>query len=146
MEIRGLFNPTHSLRLFLSHEYAFEITYPNKTVRAAHCKGAWTIVKIRLDKVEDYFEFDDCDEGHRAENEMTYGLIAEFRENRRKKVDYSELSRDSDAALIEKILRIWAGDPNKILAMTVVQPGRNAKVDPTTGDFELSPRPEEFKS
>lgn len=140
MKLEGFFNEAHLVRLFLAKEYAFVLTYGNKRVHIAHTKGSWSIAKMDLDIVLDHFVIHDCQSGFEAKNELTSGLIEKMME-----LDASkESSREADAALIFSILEIWAGNHNKIQAIHVMQPGRNAWVDEHTGMFSFSPRENEF--
>ena len=143
MFIQGLSNPSHVLRCFLANEYAFEIAYPNHSVRVAHGKGTWSMGKVKDGNVVGRIEVLDCFSGCSSDDEMTRGLYEEIQRMRteRKKDAHG---RDEEAYVIEMFLRIWGGKPSGITAVHVVQPGRNAWVGESTGEFSLSPRWEEW--
>lgn len=151
--IQGHYNPSSIVRLFLAHEYAFEIIYDKYTVRIGHTKGNWYIAKIHNDirTVADRVIVYDFGSGIDAENSMTLALFQKMKELRWEKVgskyDIGEgFTRDDDAYWIEQALAIWGGNPSKIREINVVQPGRNAMIDFQTGDFELNAAPNEFKA
>lgn len=143
MILEGLFNPSHVIRLCISREYAFAIQYETSQIRVAHHKGGWYCGKLRNGKIEDHLIMYDEGSGEETENEMLKALIQTTHAQEFRKTSRPD-GRDFDALKLEKVLRIWGGSLDKIKKISVVQPGRNAMVDIESGDFILSPRPEEF--
>lgn len=138
MTVTGLSNPTHLLRLFLSKEYAFDVVYPTHIIRIAHRKGFWCLRK----STGDYLTVGDYSNGSLVDcaNSMTRALFETLiTENLP-----LDATRADEASVIERAMRIWAGNPNTITEFIVVQPGRNASIDQDTGDYVLSAQPSCF--
>lgn len=143
MIVEGLFNPSHIVRTFVSHEYAFEIKYKDHAIRIAHTKGTWSCCKLKDGTVIDYVEINDCRSGVDSDNGMLEALVESIQEQLAAK-NATTNERDWDGKMIEKVLSIWGGKPSSIERISVVQPGRNAWVDNTTGNFFFAPREGEF--
>ncbi len=142
MLIQGLFNPSHVIRELFLCEYAFSIHWSKtKEVRVAHRKGVWYLVKVSKDKVVDYFEIDDTWNFPTKPN----GLLEGFLKSQRELYDDETSSRPVIAHALCELLHFWADDLKNIDIINVVQPGRNASINQSTGMFDLSPRPEDWK-
>ena len=149
MTVEGLFNPSHLIRTFLAHEYAFSIFYPKHEIRIAHGKGTWSCVKIRQGQVIDWVIIQDMGTGNESENEMTKALFDKIQQDNWENIKYrfredQLCDRDGDSLFIENALTVWGGKTSSIEEIVVVQPGRNASVDERTGEYILHPRIGEF--
>lgn len=146
MKIQGFYNPTHVIRCFLENEYAFDIEYPQWTIRIAFAKGSWSMAKVKKGEVVDTIVVHDQFEGYETQDSLTEGLIESLAEQHAQRWNGKPHSRAEDSDFISKLLKFWAGKSDKIVSISVLQPGRNAHVDFATGEFILSPREEDFKA
>lgn len=141
MTVEGLFNPSHVLRSFIAAEYAFCVFYPKHEIRIAHQKGSWYCVKMEKTEIIDTIQIDDSFGSHWAMMDMTEALYDSLKTQHRSLPP----TRENEALVIEKFLKIWGGKTQTVGKIVAVQPGRNAIIDGDTGEFELSPREDEFK-
>jgi len=143
MTITGFANPGAVIRFFIAAEYAFSFTLHDKEIRIAHHKGIWTIIKYGRSTVIDWFTWSDVFSGVDSINELTKNLAGYFNGKGRAQTR-DNVTRETESAWIVATLEIWAGPLSDVQQIYVVQPGRNASLDLQTGEFNLSPRPNEF--
>lgn len=142
MLLQGVFDPTHIIREFFAHEYAFSVQWPTDiSVRIAHRKGVWYLAKLKKEKVADYFAVDD---GWNYPNLLPapQSLIRGFIEAKKEMLTGEE-GRHEVAVVLTDLLNFWGGDLEKIKEINVLQPGRNASVS-ENGTFDLEPREDEW--
>lgn len=144
MTVSGPFNPTHIVRSFLEHEYAFEIHYPTHSVRIAHNKGTWFLVRVKEGRADDFIEIRDCFGGAECKNDLTLSLYTFFEQKQFAKGCDDPRNRYEESIIIDQFLRIWGGPYEKAESIAVYQPGRNSYVDDVRLEIELYPREAEF--
>lgn len=147
MFIQGLTNPEHVIELFLNKEYAFSVSYKDGIeIRAAHHKGFWYIARIKDGKMLLLIEYGDnndvvcSDPLAKAMAESIRDLKLSQGAEKRWRIE----EREFCGFIISTFLGVIGGKKDDIEKIEVVQPGRNAYIDENTGDFCLSPRPEEW--
>ena len=147
MFVQGAMNPEHLIRLFLAKEYAFSITYSSGIeLRIAHHKGLWYVARFSEKKCVDSFTLGD-DYYLESPFPLTYAMVEGLV---RMKIEQSKVphdgtyTREFPSFVLSCVFGIFGGLPDKVEKIEVVQPGRNATID-ENGEFQLAPRPEDFK-
>ena len=136
LQINGFYEVAKIMRLFLSQEYVFTVSWENQELRVAHHKGSWELVKMTEDVVVDkLIVFDNS--AFESKNSLLKGLA----QVKLEKID--TIDRNVYACAIVEIIEIWFGNFKEIKSIDVVQPGRNAMID-DGGDFCLGPRQNEW--
>ena len=136
MKLTGKVNSSHLLHMMIEREYAFLITWENKSVRVAHYKGTWELAKIKDGSIVERVSFcDDYTTIVTPQNPLSLGLLNKLSEEY--KLKGLEGNRRACSAVLVPFLEIWGGIFSQIETIEIMQDGRNATLDPS-GDFALS--------
>jgi hypothetical protein len=132
----------------LENEYAFSVKYNSGVeVRVAHFKGVWTLLRYKEGKATGWFSFDDSgsvvDASDAFVRSFIDAVLERFVEDTKGYGWWNE--RSMDALLLSKVFGVMGGKDSDVTHISVVQPGRNAILDPKTGEFDLQPSEPEFR-
>lgn len=147
MNIQGFLSPAHFIRTCLENEYAFSVQYTTGVeVRIAHCKGTWTLLRLKNGSPTGWFAYSDSGNVDEASDEFVKAFVeSTFQSSDKRDFNCGTYHRFTDAFKLFQVFRIMGGKDEEVEWINVVQPGRNALLNKETGEFELRPSIEEFR-